>query len=275
MDNNEEKLSEKVLEELQSFCSELKDTAREIIQRELSGEMDVETKPDKSFVTSIDKAIEKVHREKIQKKYPTHGVIGEEFGELSPDAEFVWTLDPIDGTEELVFGTPLYGTIISLLHRGRPVLGLIDHAALDLCTVGGMGIGVYSNGKRLKALSQVKDTPRLYIGSRHQFLRGDQDHSHFFEKASKLYPNVRVFCTCYGFTSLIHDQADVAVEYNLKVWDLAAPEVLIREVGGEFVKFGEHQENGLTLYGAVFGKKEAVENVISHLKVSGIYERCA
>ena len=51
--------------------------------------------------------------------------------------------------------------------------------------------------------------------------------------------------------------------------------MFIMEVCGEFVKFGEHQENGLTLYGAVFGKKEAVENVISHLKVSGIYERCA
>ena len=253
------------LQEFMDFALELRGIARKIIAEEVGQGFGVETKDDKSFVTSIDTLIEKLLSKKISECYPDHGIIGEEFGEKNAGADFVWTLDPIDGTEEFVFGVPLYGTIIALLFQGSPVVGLIDHPALDLCVVGASGLGVFCNEKKVETLQEVSESRRLYIGSRHQFLR-EQDDSEIFSVVSKHFPNLRVFCTCYSFTGIINGQADVAVEYNLKIWDLAAVEILIKEVGGDFVRIGEHKtENGLLLYGAVFGKKQLVSDVLSLL----------
>jgi myo-inositol-1(or 4)-monophosphatase len=250
-----------LLKKFEHFALELKDEARRIIGEELLDGIDIQTKQDESFVTSIDVKIEKCFRSIIRDHYPEHGIIGEEFGEDKPDAEYIWTIDPIDGTEELVNGVPLYGTILALLHNSKPVLGLIDHSALDVCLVGGKGTGVRCNGKPVIKLGEPSISPRLYIGSRHQFLRG-KDDSEIFDKASEHFPNVRVFCTCYAFTGLVLGQADVALEYNLKIWDLAAVEILIEEVGGKFIKFGEQQlDDGLKLYGAVFGKQETTDNL--------------
>ena len=66
----------------------------------------------------------------VRSTYPAHGLIGEEFGAERADAEFVWIFDPIDGTKSFITGRPLFGTLIALLHRGRPILGVIDHPAL-------------------------------------------------------------------------------------------------------------------------------------------------
>lgn len=255
-------LNDRCLEKYKDFALILKDSVRQVITKELQAGFNIEIKQDKSFVTSLDKKIERTLSEKILETYPNHGVIGEEFGETNPDAEFVWTLDPIDGTEELVSGLPTYGTIIALLYQGEPVLGLIDHSAFDLTIVGAKGIGVSCNDKQVPKLGKPSEIPRLYIGSRHQFIRG-KDESKLFEIVSAKYPNLRCFCTCYGFTSLIQGQADIGFEYNLKIWDLAAIEVLVKEVGGDFVKIGEQTlESGLKLYGAIFGKKELVKGLL-------------
>ncbi len=251
------------LHECLEFAEQLKNTARSVVMSATSEKLEVATKTDKSFVTSLDTQLERILRDAILKRYPNHGIIGEELGTINPSAEFIWTIDPIDGTEELVYGIPLYGTIISLLHNMRPILGLIDHPALNICTIGAIGMGAFRNGKKLLDLGAVNDPARLYLGSRHQFLRG-WDDSEKFNVVSKRIPNVRIFCTCYGFTGLFNGEADVAVESNLKIWDLAAAEVLVKEVGGEFVKIGEQVlPSGLRLYGAVFGKKKLVGELVS------------
>jgi fructose-1,6-bisphosphatase/inositol monophosphatase family enzyme len=265
-------LEKNILEECWDFALELKDCSRQIIVSEFATDnFKIETKQDDSFVTSIDKGIEKILREKILKNYPDHGIIGEEFGEINSDADFVWTLDPIDGTEELVNGLPFYGTIIALLYKQTPVLGLIDHPALDICTIGAKGLGVFSNDNEIKINSESPKNPRIYLGSKHQFLRG-KDDTKIFDTVSDLYPNVRIFCTCYGFTGILNGQADVALEYNLKIWDLAAVEILVNEAGGQFVKFGEQVlPNGLKYFGAIFGKPIHVENIVSTLKKNDLF----
>src|SRR4051812_25370591 len=85
----------------------------------------VEAKGDASPVTEADKAAERALRALIAERHPDHGVIGEEYGETNPDADWVWVLDPIDGTRAFVTGRPLFGTLIGLLHKGVPVLGVI------------------------------------------------------------------------------------------------------------------------------------------------------
>ena len=89
----------------------------------------VEAKGDTSPVTEADRGAERTLRDHIARHHPDHGVIGEEYGPDRADAEWVWVLDPIDGTRAFVTGRPLFGTLIALLHHGRPVLGLIDQPA--------------------------------------------------------------------------------------------------------------------------------------------------
>ncbi|HEY8261789.1 MAG TPA: inositol monophosphatase family protein, partial [Methylosinus sp.] len=76
-------------------------------------------------VTEADRAAEIVMRRMIEGAFPSHGVIGEEFGNVREDAEYVWVLDPIDGTKSFICGLPLWGTLIGLEHRGRPCYGLM------------------------------------------------------------------------------------------------------------------------------------------------------
>jgi inositol-phosphate phosphatase / L-galactose 1-phosphate phosphatase / histidinol-phosphatase len=83
----------------------------------------VEIKDDQTLVTQADREAEAVMRDLIRKAYPQHGILGEEFGAENTSAEFVWTLDPIDGTISFVTGCPLFGTLIGLLHTNRPILG--------------------------------------------------------------------------------------------------------------------------------------------------------
>ena len=77
-------------------------------------------------VTAADHAAEMAMRALIRRTFPDHGIIGEEFGAERETAEFVWVLDPIDGTKSFISGVPLFGTLIALAHRGRPILGIID-----------------------------------------------------------------------------------------------------------------------------------------------------
>jgi myo-inositol-1(or 4)-monophosphatase len=82
----------------------------------------VELKSDQSPVTLADRGVEELMRRMIKTRFPSHGLLGEELGPENTDAEFVWVLDPVDGTKPFITGVPLWGTLIALLHQGQPVL---------------------------------------------------------------------------------------------------------------------------------------------------------
>lgn len=102
------------------------DLAGRVIRPLFRSALLVEAKGDASPVTEADRAAERAIRDLLAARLPAHGVIGEEYGDTKADAEWVWVLDPIDGTRAFVTGRPLFGTLIGLLHRGIPVLGVID-----------------------------------------------------------------------------------------------------------------------------------------------------
>jgi fructose-1,6-bisphosphatase/inositol monophosphatase family enzyme len=77
-------------------------------------------------VTEADRAAESAMRRQIAQTFPAHGVIGEEYGQDRPDAEYVWVLDPIDGTKSFISGLPTWGTLIGLMHNGLPVYGMMS-----------------------------------------------------------------------------------------------------------------------------------------------------
>lgn len=88
--------------------------------------LEMTLKRDNSPVTMLDRRIETDFREAIDKRFPSHCVLGEEFGLSGSNQEFTWVIDPIDGTQSLVNGTPTFGTFLALLHENEPVLGVVD-----------------------------------------------------------------------------------------------------------------------------------------------------
>ena len=147
-------------EELVALAGRLADASGAIARRYFRSGVGPEIKPDNSPVTIADREAEAAIRKLIGEAHPEHGVIGEEYGADRPDAEFVWVLDPIDGTKSFITGRPLFGTLIALAQRGKPVLGIVDHPALGERWVGAAGHPTLMNGKpvRTRACPNAADT---------------------------------------------------------------------------------------------------------------------
>lgn len=119
------------------FAMMLADSARRMVLHAAPPE--AETKPDRSFVTATDRAVEDRLRELIADRFPDHGILGEEGQDVAPGADHVWVLDPIDGTAAFVAGVPVHGTLIALAQGGVPVLGIIDMHVTGQRWVGAAG----------------------------------------------------------------------------------------------------------------------------------------
>ena len=119
-------LSETQQKQLLSFANDLADVARVLLQQAVSIKLNVEVKNDLTFVTQTDKEVELELRNMIERKFPEHGILGEELGHKNLNAEFVWILDPIDGTAPFTAGIPVYGSLIALAWQVSPLLGIIE-----------------------------------------------------------------------------------------------------------------------------------------------------
>jgi len=125
------------IQEFTKFVHTLAEKSGEVIKPYFAeANLTVELKADQTLVTQADREAETVMRDLIRKAYPDHGILGEEFGSENTSAEFVWTLDPIDGTISFASGCPLFGTLIGLLQAGKPVLGAINNPILNQLCIG-------------------------------------------------------------------------------------------------------------------------------------------
>lgn len=106
-----------------------------------------ETKEDLSPVTEVDQYVEREMRKILEKFHPDHGILGEEYGSSNDQSEFVWVIDPIDGTKQFISSVPVFGTLIALCHHGIPVLGIIEHPAVQERWVGVKGQPSTLNGQ--------------------------------------------------------------------------------------------------------------------------------
>ena len=117
------------LDDVLQFALALADAAHAMLAPAGRVRPEAQVKPDRSFVTALDGEIELRLRGLIERRFPDHGILGEEGDATALDADYVWILDPIDGTAPFIAGSPVYGTLIALAYRGAPVLGIIDQAA--------------------------------------------------------------------------------------------------------------------------------------------------
>ncbi len=190
----------------------------------------VETKSDQSPVTIADRGAEELLRAMIAKRYPAHGIIGEEFGNTRADAEFVWVLDPIDGTKAFITGVPLWGTLIALLHQGQPVLGCIHQPVLGQLLTGD-GTSADFNGRKVRCrpTTRVEDATLLTSDplSPPKYQNGPA-----YEALAQRAKLVRTWGDCYGYLLVATGWADICLDPIMNPWDIAALVPIIRGAGG-------------------------------------------
>ena len=184
-------------------------------------------------VTAADKGAEAAIRDAIAAHYPDHGVLGEEFGEDRTDAEFVWVLDPIDGTRAFVAGLPVWTTLIGLRHRGRPVVGVIAQPYLDEVFIGtALGSRLIRSGETRTLL--VRPCPRLgdaVIATTDPALFSGAETGAWTQvrAAARL---ARLGCDAYAYAMVAMGTMDMVIEAGLKAWDIEAAIPLIEGAGG-------------------------------------------
>jgi len=222
-----------------------------------------EYKDDDSPVTELDRQIELMIRSRVAESYPEHGVLGEEFDETLPDAEFTWVIDPIDGTSEFAAGLPTWGSIIALYQRDEAVLGIIDHPDLDLRLVGTLGGGVTMNSKPLPHFSERPRSKRYICSAPWNFFRMGDDYE-VFNKYCQEFSNVRVFHSCFTYTNVFGGMADLMLDWKVKPWDRSCSGLFAKELGATFWQPTLETKGFRTpdfSYG--FGRKEDVSRLVT------------
>jgi myo-inositol-1(or 4)-monophosphatase len=194
------------------------------------GSLAIESKADQSPVTAADRGAEQLMRKLIAKRYPDHGIIGEEFGTERPDAEFVWVLDPIDGTKSFITGVPLWGTLIGLLHQGQPVLGCINQPVLGQLVVGDCQTTTL-NGRptRVRACPSLAGATLLTSDTTNL---GKYQNGPACERLASSVKLYRTWGDCYGYLLVATGLADIMLDPIMNPWDIAALVPVIRGAGG-------------------------------------------
>lgn len=223
-----------VTPDLISVAHELADAAGAVSSRYFRTFVPVDVKTDASPVTIADREAEAAMRSVIASRCPDHAIFGEEQG-YTPgngpaNSEYMWVIDPIDGTKSFITGKPLFGTLIALLHNGRPVLGIIDQPILKERWLGIDGQGTTLNGNPITTRAcKTVGAAYLYATTPHMFEGASA------EAFARLRDQVRIplyGCDCYAYGLLAAGHCDLVAEADLKPYDYMALIPIIQGAGG-------------------------------------------
>ena len=191
----------------------------------------VETKADASPVTLADRRAEALMRLLIGRRYPEHGVLGEEGGDERPQARYRWVLDPVDGTQSFVANGFGFGTLIALPRDGRPILGAISHPPSGrlLLGLGGDRTLLGERPVRVRACRRVEDATLLATGHWELCARPDGAAFEALARRARLY---RGWGDCIGYFQLATGGADLVFDAALQPWDIAALVPVVEGAGG-------------------------------------------
>lgn len=214
-----------------AFIEELAEASARVI-RPLFGSaaLTIETKSDLTPVTAADRGAEEVMRTMITQRFPAHGILGEEFGATHTDAEWVWVLDPVDGTKSFATACPLFGTLIALLHRGQPVLGAIHQPVLGQLVIGD-GTTTTLNGKPVRCRGTRSLAQSTFLTTDWLAPAKHQDGAAFAATVARA-KVVRTWGDAFGYLLVATGWADVMCDPVMNPWDIAALIPVIRGAGG-------------------------------------------
>lgn len=214
-----------------AMVHKLADAARPVLQSYYRRPLEIDEKGDASLVTDADRAIERTMRDLINAELPDHGILGEEYGPENLDAEYVWILDPIDGTKSFISGKPSFNTLIALCQNGKPILGVIDQAILDERWIGVSGQPTTLNGQvvQARACEYLKDATIFTTGpdlfTEEKAIAGYK--AAFGAARQPIYG-----IDSYGYGLIAMGFGDVLVESNLQPYDFCAAVPVIEGAGG-------------------------------------------
>ncbi len=193
----------------------------------------VETKADLSPVTIADRETERLLRQRIEQRYPHHGILGEEFGAVRGSASYCWMLDPIDGTQAFIRGVPLYGVMIGLALEGEPILGVVHFPALSETVWARQGGGAWWNGQltRVSSVARLTDATLLATDTKGIAAAGLDAPYQRLRGATKF---ERTWGDCYGHMLVATGRAEMMLDHILSPWDACGLLPILEEAGGRF-----------------------------------------
>lgn len=219
-----------ITQDLIDLAERAANLSRPILRRYFRAPLDVIRKGDESPVTRADREAEAAIRQLLSREAPDHGIIGEEHGTERADADYVWVLDPLDGTRAFVVGKPTFGTLIALAYKGEPVLGVIDMPMLDERWVGAAGRPTTLNGRPVKTrpcgtLGQAwinTTSPEMFTGGRMAA----------FERLRAASAGCNYGGDCYGYGLVASGYLDATVEASMQTYDFMALAPVVKGAGG-------------------------------------------
>jgi histidinol-phosphatase len=228
------------LEAWLAFALACCDAADELALSHFRRDLVISTKPDQSFVTEADKAIERMIRERISAAYPDHGLVGEEYGTEAGQGRVRWYIDPIDGTHNFMRGVPLFGTLLAVQLGDDVVVGVMSAPALGERWYARRGGGTWAIGSvgpgagvprriGVSRVAAISDALVLYSSPLDIAASGQAPG---FDAVIRSAWRDRGFGDFWGYALVAEGAAEAMIEVGPNSWDLAAPMVVVEEAGG-------------------------------------------
>ena len=227
------------------------DLARSFIRQSILTKPRIEYKIDGSPVTNFDKELEVILRRYIHDKYPEHGIIGEELPAVNPSAEFIWLLDPIDGTLAFLTGIPVYGTLISLLHDGFPILGIIDIPMTGDRWIGQKNKKTLHNGRFIKTSDcSVLSEATLSTSSPDYY---DETNINVLKTLQSATVQTVYGGSCVAYGQIASGKIDLGIDANFDIHDFLPLIPIIEGAGGLLTNW----------QGETLSKESGTENMLA------------
>ncbi|HEY1383005.1 MAG TPA: histidinol-phosphatase [Dongiaceae bacterium] len=231
------------IQDFVDLANRLADASRPILNSYYRRKLDVDIKSDASPVTRADREAEAAIRTLINATYPDHGIFGEEFGKERESAEYVWVLDPLDGTRAFVTGRPTFGTLIALTRNGAPLLGVIDMPVLNDRWVGATGRPTTLNGEPVKARACAR-LSEAYLSASIPLMFDTPEKRSKFEAVQARARSTTFGGDCYLYGMVATGFLDIVVECSLVEYDYLALTPVVEGAGGRITDW---RGNGLKM----------------------------
>ena len=207
--------------------------AAKIIKKYYQGNFQVEIKNDQTPVTEVDILAEKTIKEIILNAFPDHGFYGEETDRENQDSDFLWLVDPIDGTKGFVRGYPFFSTQIALMHKGQIILGVSNAPIFEELIFAELGKGSWIDNYRTKVSETSKIESSTISTGNLKSLALSEKWSNFGKIVSRI-DRIRGYGDFYHYHLLATGKIDAVIESDVNILDIAALSIIISESGGVF-----------------------------------------
>jgi histidinol-phosphatase len=240
------------------------DKAAGISRSYFRGNFTVTTKADMTPVTQADVECEHAIREIILSAFPDHGFYGEETGQTQADAEFLWLVDPIDGTKGFVRQYPFFSTQIALMHSGEIILGVSSGTMMDELAWAEKGKGAWLNGKRLQ-VSDIYDPERAAVSTGNLKSLAQSDGWSTLGDIVTRADRIRGYGDFYHYHLLASGKIEAVIESDVNILDIAALSVIVTEAGGVFTNLNGERAD-LEIRSVLAANPSLHEKYLSQLK---------